>query len=178
HAGPSCASGTCAIDTCTADADCDSATDLKCHAGRCCEKAWYDTNLEQEDGCECHVPEDPGPFCADAKNLGYLTEDFDSVTYSGALPYEGDVNTLRFSTDEHGWFSPHVIRVVFSSTDPTLSACVQVREGGDCPTNQDATRCGGYLTFEDENSTFLVKITRQSGAAPTCIPYTVAVSHH
>ena len=56
--------------------------------------------------------------------------------------------------------------------------CVTKREGGDCPTDQDSTTCGSYFSTNDEDTTFLVKITRKAGAPATCTPFTVTVDHY
>lgn len=158
NAVPTCATGTCAIDA--------------------CNSTWYDTNGDVEDGCECHDASDTGPFCADATNLGQMTSDHATATYQGVLPFAGDEDTIRFSSDGHSIFGSHTIYISLLSADPTVQMCASLKEGSDCPTAQDGVTCGNYLSTGAEDSTFLVKVSRKQDAAPTCTPYTVKVEHY
>ncbi|MGC4117612.1 MAG: choice-of-anchor D domain-containing protein [Myxococcales bacterium] len=158
NATPTCASGTCSIDACNA--------------------GWFDTNGEVEDGCECHDALDTGPFCADATNLGQMTESHSSASYQGVLPAAGDEDTIRFSADSHGWFGSHSIYVSLNTADPNIQMCVAVREGSDCPTTADGFTCGSFYPSDAKDSTFLVKVSRKQDAPPKCTPYTVMVSHY
>jgi hypothetical protein len=158
NATPTCASGTCSIDL--------------------CNTGWYDTDGEVEDGCECHDANDTGPFCADATNLGQMTASHTQASYQGVLPFAGDEDTIRFSSDGHGWFGSHTIYISLNTADPNIQLCAAVKEGGDCPTTQDGFTCGANMSSGAEDSTFLIKITRKQDAPPTCTPYTVMVSHY
>jgi len=107
-----------------------------------------------------------------------MTESHSSASYRGVLPTAGDEDTIRFSTDGHGWFSGHTVYVSLNTADPTLQMGVAVREGGDCPTTQDGFTCGSFYSSEAEDSTFLVKVSRTPDAEPPCTPYTVMVRHY
>jgi hypothetical protein len=175
NAAATCTSGACALATCTVDGECDT---LKCHAGFCCDRNWYDVDGEWENGCECQVMNDTGPFCADAANLGEMNDNHKSASFTGVLPYTGDVNTVRFASDSHCFLcSGHTIYVTLTSADPTISMCVFLRSGGDCPTDADQNVCSKAVSSGAQGSTFLVKVSRQAGAAPTCTPFTVTVTH-
>lgn len=157
NAVPSCSSGTCAIQS--------------------CNQGWFNTDTTVQNGCECHDATDNGPFCADATNLGQMSDSHSSASYQGVLPVAGDEDTLRFTLDGHGWFSGHDIYVNLYSTDPTIQMCTSIRGGAECPTTQDGTTCKSAWSTTDEDATVLVKISRKTDAKPTCIPYTVTVSH-
>jgi hypothetical protein len=180
NAVATCASGGCAIDTCQNDNDCLGVTDAKCHDGKCCMAGYWDTNGTLEDGCECQDANDNGPFCANATDLGVMSGSHATASYTGVLPTADDVDTLRFVTDDEGWFGSHTITATLSSTDPnTLMCASEVNSTSDCPSMCDIA-AGGTLSYSttNQNTTVLIKIARTAGKPVTCDPYTVTVNHH
>jgi hypothetical protein len=166
---PSCSGGTCGVGT--------------------CNTGWYDTDKQAANGCECkEVGTDPGAFCTGAHNLGTLVDnDKTQVTYTGVLPIEGDEDVIRFfAEDAFTWGSDNFkVKVRLSSSDPTIRMCVYRHDGGQsaecywnnesCPTNREYEKGGSSGGNDDAN--FLVKVSRNPGAAPTCTTYTLFISN-
>ena len=162
---PTCSSGLCAIDSCDPD--------------------WYDADLDPSTGCECReVGNDPGEFCAEGIYLGTLDDEGDRATYTGILPTEDDIDTIRFFGEDKFQFGSDDfdVRVTLESSDPGIRFCAYRHdtdqhlnecfwENERCPTNLSFRRDGS--SGPTDSADFSIKVYREPGSAPSCATYTL-----
>lgn len=159
-----------------------------CLGGECgigmCDPGWYDTDGSAATGCECaEIGRDPGAFCSDGHWAGVLEDgDGDSATFTGVLAKEGDIDIITFfAVDESQVFGDDFdVRIRLESADPSIEMCVYRHDTGQHENacfyeneqcGRSVRRDGSYGRGDDAD--FIIKISRRSGAAPTCTSYTV-----
>jgi hypothetical protein len=193
NATPSCNSGNCEIDSCTA--------------------TYYDINNSDGDGCECQEDsnESSGDTCDTASVLGALADGGNSTTYTGNIVPGGDSDWFSFTaTDQVDLSCDKLdIKVEFTS-NPNSQFVLDVYRGscatgsnlcigsdafswstnfyegglGECPchatpsyTSDDIIPAPAGNLCEDQSATYWVRVYRSAGKPVSCSTYEIQVSN-
>ncbi len=161
-----------------------------CTAGICavlaCDRGWYDVDDDPSNGCECREPNpggNPSRFCAEAPFLGSIDDSGQSLSFTGVIHTEDDVDVIRFHARDRTQFlrDDFDVRIELRSADPDIEMCIYrhdtenhrpecVLENRSCGSR--TYRRQGRLGRED-GADFVLEISRRPGSVPTCINYSV-----
>jgi hypothetical protein len=193
NASPSCNSGNCEIDSCTA--------------------TYYDINNSDGDGCECKEDsnESGGDTCDTAYVIGALADGGDTATYTGNIVPGGDSDWFSFTATDQADVQCDLldIKVEFTS-NPDSQFILDVYRGscaggnnlcigsdafswstnfydeglGECPchstpsyTSDDIIPAPAGNLCEDQSATYWVRVYRSPGKAVSCSTYEIQVSN-
>lgn len=183
----------------------------ECKGGSCsigeCETGWtaYPPG-PTEAGCPCEVEMgEPNNTCATATNAGSVSDGGGSLTLTGTLSSDTDVDVYMVTTVDtaEALTNSYHVSIDITSPSPNTEFLLDVTRGNTC-TDAPSGPSSGIVAYDwcvdgtamgpngamgeapcgpqaavhcaDHTSNYYVRVTRKAGETGTCTPYTVTIT--